>query len=393
MQSATPSPDRNRPLDDRKVTGYDPLIPPALLRHDLPVPAVASRTISSARRTTASIVQGTDPLARLLVIVGPCSIHDVDQAKEYASRLRKGVQAGRWPGLEVVMRVYFEKPRTTVGWKGLINDPDIDGSFKINKGLRIARQLLCDINEMGMPVGCELLDTISPQFIADLITWGAIGARTTESQLHRELASGASFPIGFKNGTDGSVSVAIDAMQSAAHPHHFMGINSQGMASIVKTSGNRDCHVILRGGSGGPNYATEHVQKALSTMRSKDADKHAAIMVDCSHGNSSKNHLNQPKVAADLAEQIAKGEDGIVGIMFESNLKGGKQSSDKGRENLEYGVSITDACVDWEMTVDMLDNLNQASLARKAILEAREVNGNGHINGDAPAVKRLKADE
>ncbi|KAE8540382.1 3-deoxy-7-phosphoheptulonate synthase [Cryptococcus gattii VGV] len=391
--SATPSPDRNRPLDDRKVTGYDPLIPPALLRHDLPVPTVASKTISASRRATSSIVRGTDPLSRLVVVVGPCSIHDVDQAKEYASRLRKGVQEGRWPGLEVIMRVYFEKPRTTVGWKGLINDPDIDGSFKINKGLRMARELLCDINAMGMPVGCELLDTISPQFIADLISWGAIGARTTESQLHRELASGASFPIGFKNGTDGSVGVAIDAMQSASHPHCFMGINSQGMASIVKTSGNKDCHVILRGGTGGPNYAAEHVQKALSTMRSKNPDAFASIMVDCSHGNSSKNHLNQPKVAADVAAQIAAGEVGITGIMFESNLKGGKQSSDKGRDNLEYGVSITDACVDWEMTVDMLDDLNQASLTRRALLESQEANANGHLNGDTPAVKRLKADE
>ncbi|TYJ58177.1 3-deoxy-7-phosphoheptulonate synthase [Cryptococcus floricola] len=386
--SASSSPDRNRPLDDRKVTGYDPLIPPALLRHDLPVPAVASKTISASRRVTSAIVEGTDPLSRLVVIVGPCSIHDIDQAKEYAAKLRKGVQEGKWPGLEVIMRAYFEKPRTTVGWKGLINDPDIDGSFKINKGLRMARQLLGDINEMGMPVGCELLDTISPQFIADLISWGAIGARTTESQLHRELASGASFPIGFKNGTDGSVGVAIDAMQSASHPHCFMGINSQGMASIVKTSGNKDCHVILRGGTHGPNFAAEHVQKALSTMRTKNPDAFASIMVDCSHGNSSKNHLNQPKVAADVAAQIAAGEVGITGIMFESNLKGGKQSSDLGRENLEYGVSITDACVDWEMTVDMLDNLNQASLTRRALLESR-----AGASGDAPAVKRLRADE
>ncbi|WVO15734.1 3-deoxy-7-phosphoheptulonate synthase [Cryptococcus depauperatus] len=380
--SSTPSPERSRTLGDRKVTGYNPLIPPELLRHDLPVPTAASKVISAARRNTSSIIKGTDPLSRLLVIVGPCSIHDVEQAKEYASRLRKEVQEGRWPGLEIVMRVYFEKPRTTVGWKGLINDPDIDGTFKINKGLRMARELLCDINEMGMPVGCELLDTISPQFIADLITWGAIGARTTESQLHRELASGVSFPIGFKNGTDGSVGVAIDAMQSASHPHCFMGINSQGMASIVKTSGNRDCHVILRGGNSGPNYSSEHVQKALSTMRAKNHDTFASVMVDCSHGNSSKNHLNQPKVAANLAEQIAAGETGITGIMFESNLKGGKQSSDKGKDNLEYGVSITDACVDWEMTVDILDNLNKASLARRAVVGTREANG----HSESPAV-------
>ena len=225
---------------------------------------------------------------------------------------------------------------------------------------------------MGLPVGCELLDTISPQFIADLITWGAIGARTTESQLHRELASGSAFPIGFKNGTDGGVGVSIDAMQSASHPHNFMGINSQGMASIVKTAGNKDCHVILRGGTGGPNYASEHVQKALETMRKKNPSNHASIMVDCSHGNSSKNHLNQPIVAANVADQIAAGETGITGIMFESNLKGGKQSSDKGRENLEWGVSITDACVDWEMTVDMLDTLNKAALTRREVLSKRQ---------------------
>lgn len=390
MPISNQSPDRNRPLDDNKVLGYDPLIPPALLRHDLPVSPAATKTISSARRTSASIVAGMDPLHRLLVIVGPCSIHDVEQGKEYASRLKKGVQEGRWAGLEIVMRVYFEKPRTTVGWKGLINDPDIDGSFKINKGLRMARELLCDINEMGVPVGCELLDTISPQFIADLISWGAIGARTTESQLHRELASGASFPIGFKNGTDGSVSVAIDAMQSASHPHCFMGINSQGMASIVKTAGNKDCHVILRGGSGGPNYAHEDVQKVLSALKAKSPNDRASIMIDCSHGNSSKNHLNQPKVASDIAGQVAAGEDGIIGIMFESNLKGGKQSSDKGRENLEYGVSITDACVDWDMTVDMLDDLNQASLTRRTKIEHLSVRedggkliGNGMTNGGA----------
>ncbi|EJT53289.1 3-deoxy-7-phosphoheptulonate synthase [Trichosporon asahii var. asahii CBS 8904] len=385
MPVSTQSPDRQRPLDDDKVTGYDPLIPPALLRHDLPVPATAAKTISAARRTVRSIVRGTDPLDRLLVVVGPCSIHDVDQAKEYATKLRQCVQEGRWGGLEVVMRVYFEKPRTTVGWKGLINDPDIDNSFQINKGLRIARELLCDINAMGMPVGCELLDTISPQFIADLITWGAIGARTTESQLHRELASGASFPIGFKNGTDGSVGVAIDAMQSAAHPHNFMGINSQGMASIVKTSGNRDCHVILRGGSKGPNFKKEDVQAALGVMKKKNPEDFASIMVDCSHGNSNKNHRNQPLVAEDVAKQIAEGELSITGIMIESNLREGNQKSDKGRDALEYGVSITDACIDWETTVQTLDVLNKASLTRRELLAAQ------HAASDAnPAVQRVK---
>lgn len=279
-----------------------------------------------------------------------------------------------------------EKPRTTVGWKGLINDPDIDNSYQINKGLRVARQLLVDINEMGVPVGCELLDTISPQFIADLISWGAIGARTTESQLHRELASGASFPIGFKNGTDGSVGVAVDAMQSANHPHNFMGINSQGMASIVRTSGNRDVHVILRGGNKGTNYDEESVQAALAAMRKKNPDAHASIMVDASHGNSNKDHRNQPKVTADVAAQVAKGEQGITGIMIESNLREGKQSSDKGRENLEYGVSITDACIDWNATLTVLDELNKASLVRRELLAARD----GAQHAENPAVSRLQ---
>lgn len=280
-----------------------------------------------------------------------------------------------------------EKPRTTVGWKGLINDPDIDNSYQINKGLRIARQLLCDINEMGVPVGCELLDTISPQFIADLITWGAIGARTTESQLHRELASGASFPIGFKNGTDGSVGVAVDAMQSANHPHNFLGINSQGMASIVRTSGNRDVHVILRGGTKGTNFDEVSVNAALDAMRKKNPDAHASVMVDASHGNSNKDHRNQPKVTSEVAVQIAKGQQGITGIMIESNLREGKQSSDKGRDNLEYGVSITDACIDWETTVGVLDELNKASLVRRDLVAKRD----GSPAAENPAVARLQA--
>lgn len=302
---------------------------------------------------------------------------------------------------------HSEKPRTTVGWKGLINDPDIDNTFQINKGLKIARQLLCDINAMGLPVGCELLDTISPQFIADLITWGAIGARTTESQLHRELASGVSFPVGFKNGTDGGLTVALDAMESAAHPHNFMGINSQGMASIVKTSGNRDCHVILRGGKDGPNYKEQYVQAAIQAMKKKNPDGHPTVMVDFSHGNSSKNHRNQPLVGDDVAAQIAAGEQSITGVMFESNLKEGNQKSDKGRENLQYGVSITDgefarmgrspgrqndptnnpaACVDWETSVTMLDTLNKASLARREVLQKRA----SRQGSPVPAVQRLK---
>jgi 3-deoxy-7-phosphoheptulonate synthase len=240
---------------------------------------------------------------------------------------------------------------------------------------------------MGVPVGCELLDTISPQYIGDLITWGAIGARTTESQLHRELASGSSFPIGFKNGTDGSVGVAIDAMQSANHPHNFMGINSQGNAAIVKTSGNRDVHVILRGGNHGPNFDKESVQKALEAMRKKSPTDHASIMVDCSHGNSNKDHRNQPKVAAVVAEQIAEGELGITGIMIESNLKEGNQKSNNGRASLEYGVSITDACIDWESTVSTLDNLNAASIKRREVLAQRSSRA-----GTPEAVQRLKTE-
>ncbi|BEI79926.1 hypothetical protein CcaverHIS002_0104550 [Cutaneotrichosporon cavernicola] len=373
MPVAAPSPDRTRPLEDDKVTGYDPLISPDLLRHEIPVPPAAAATITAARRTASQIVRGRDPLDRLLVVVGPCSIHDPEQALEYAKRLRAGVQENRWPGLEVVMRVYFEKPRTTVGWKGLINDPDIDNSFQINKGLRTARKLLCTILEMGLPVGSELLDTISPQFIGDLVTWGAIGARTTESQLHRELASGVSFPVGFKNGTDGGVTVAIDAMQSASHPHRFLGINKQGMASIVKTSGNHDVHVILRGGSHGPNFDEASVQTALTAMKKKNPEAHASIMVDCSHGNSNKDHRNQPKVASEVAKQIAAGELGITGIMIESHLNEGKQSSDLPRDQMKYGVSITDACIDWDVTVTTLDELNQASMVRREKLASTGV--------------------
>jgi 3-deoxy-7-phosphoheptulonate synthase len=350
------------------------------------VPPTAAKTISAARRNASQIVRGVDPLDRLLVVVGPCSIHDPAQALEYAKLLRGCVQEGRWPGLEVVMRVYFEKPRTTVGWKGLINDPDIDNSFQINKGLRTARKLLCDILEMGLPVGSELLDTISPQFIGDLVTWGAIGARTTESQLHRELASGVSFPVGFKNGTDGGVTVAIDAMQSSSHPHHFLGINSQGMAAIVKTSGNRDVHVILRGGSHGPNFDEASVQAALAAMKKKNPDDHASIMVDCSHGNSNKDHRNQPKVASEVAKQVAAGELGITGVMIESNLNEGKQSSDLPRDQMKHGVSITDACIDWETTVSTLDELNKASVARREKLAA-----NG-AQAENPAVARLQTE-
>lgn len=364
-------------LDDARIAGYDPLMPPALLRHELPSSAASQKTISTSRHISSQIIHGLDD--RLLVVLGPCSIHDPEQALEYASMLKKEVDAGRWEGLALVMRVYFEKPRTTVGWKGLINDPDIDNSFKINKGLRIARQLLCDITELGMPVGSELLDTISPQFIADLISWGAIGARTTESQLHRELASGVSFPIGFKNGTDGSVSVAVDAMTSAEHPHNFMGVTSQGMAAIVKTAGNKDVHVILRGGSSGPNYSATHVDSALAKMSTTRPHGHPSLMIDCSHGNSSKNHRNQPLVVDDICTQLEAGQRGITGVMFESNLEEGKQPVPSVvpegvkdvRQLLKRGVSITDACVDFQTSLIMLDKLNASTLKRREVVKTK----------------------
>jgi len=364
-------------LDDARIAGYDPLMPPALLRHELPSSFISQKTISTSRQLSSQIIHGHDD--RLLVVLGPCSIHDPEQALEYARKLKAEIDAGRWEGLAIVMRVYFEKPRTTVGWKGLINDPDIDNSFKINKGLRIARQLLCDITEMGVPIGSELLDTISPQFIADLICWGAIGARTTESQLHRELASGVSFPIGFKNGTDGSVGVAVDAMTSAEHPHNFMGVTSQGMAAIVKTAGNKDVHVILRGGSSGPNFSAEHVNAALDKIRKTRPNAFPSLMVDCSHGNSSKNHRNQPLVVDDICRQLEAGQRGITGVMFESNLNEGKQSVPDTlpegvkdvREVLKRGVSITDACVDFETSLSMLDKLNAATLKRREVIKSQ----------------------
>ncbi|KAF8901051.1 hypothetical protein CPB84DRAFT_1815292 [Gymnopilus junonius] len=362
-------------MQDRRVIGYDPLVQPALLRHEITSSTNAKRTIASARYNAARILAGQDD--RLLVIVGPCSIHSAEQAMEYAHLLKS--KMADWPHLHIIMRAYFEKPRTTVGWKGLINDPDIDGSFKINKGLRTARQLLCDLTDLGIPVGSELLDTISPQYIADLISWGAIGARTTESQLHRELASGVSFPIGFKNGTDGSIQVAIDAMHSASNPHAFMGVTEQGLASIVKTRGNKDVHVILRGGTKGPNFASEYVRKAADDIEKKakiarDEKPFGSIMVDCSHGNSQKNHKNQSLVIANICEQLAAGERNLTGVMIESHINEGRQDvPPEGPSGLKHGVSITDACVDWKTTVDMLDQLDQATQKRREVLIATGV--------------------
>ncbi|KIP09443.1 hypothetical protein PHLGIDRAFT_22937 [Phlebiopsis gigantea 11061_1 CR5-6] len=373
----TPVPDLENPttlqtyIQDRRVVAYDPLVQPALLRHEIRASSVSQATTAAARFTAARIIAGQDD--RVIVVVGPCSIHSPEQAIEYAHLLREKMPT--WQNLHIIMRAYFEKPRTTVGWKGLINDPDIDGSFQINKGIRIARQLLCDLTNLGIPVGSELLDTISPQYISDLTSWGAIGARTTESQLHRELASGVSFPVGFKNGTDGSVGVAVDAMRSASNPHAFMGVTEQGLAAIVKTRGNQDVHVILRGGSRGPNYAAEHVQAAAAAISKARPSQHPSLMVDCSHGNSSKNHANQPKVVDSICEQLRAGDVSITGVMIESNLREGRQDvPPEGPSGLKYGVSITDACVDWPVTVAMLDNLNAAVAERRSKLIAAGLN-------------------
>ncbi|KAJ3141188.1 3-deoxy-7-phosphoheptulonate synthase [Geranomyces variabilis] len=355
-------------MDDTRILGYDPLLPPQILQEEYPLTADSRLTVAVGRKAVRRVLQHSDD--RLLVVVGPCSIHDVDAALEYAKRL-KALADELQDSLVIVMRAYFEKPRTTVGWKGLINDPEIDGSFQINRGLRTARKLLCQLTELGLPVGSELLDTISPQWYADVISWGAIGARTTESQLHRELASGVSFPVGFKNGTDGNIGIAIDAITSASHPHHFLGVTKQGLAAITKTKGNESCHVILRGGLAGPNYKAEDIKRVRETLEKAQLVP-AAIMVDCSHGNSSKNHKNQPLVAADIARQIAGGDRSICGLMIESNINEGNQKvppqSEGGAKKLKYGVSITDACIDWDETVTVLKNLATAQKARRALL-------------------------
>jgi 3-deoxy-7-phosphoheptulonate synthase len=344
---------------DLRVASYRPLLPPAILLEELPLTDQGSETVTRGRQDVARILRGEDD--RLLVVVGPCSIHDPDAGLEYGRRLKRLADELR-DGLCIVMRVYFEKPRTTVGWKGLINDPRLDGSFGINEGLRKARHLLIDLAAMGLPVGCEFLDPISPQYTSDTVTWGAIGARTTESQVHRELASGLSMPIGFKNGTDGGVQIAIDAVRSAAHPHSFLGVTEQGLAAIVATRGNTDCHVILRGGESGPNYDAVSVQKVASALRA--AGVAPRLMIDTSHGNSSKDYRRQPVAARDIATQVAEGERAIVGLMMESFLVDGRQDLvDPG--SLRYGQSITDACMGWDMTVPVLQELAEAVQARR----------------------------
>ncbi len=341
--------------DDLHIEELRPLISPAILMEEIPLSEKTAETINQAREEIAKIIAGKDD--RLLVVVGPCSIHDTEAALEYAKKLSAVIEQHQ-SELLIVMRVYFEKPRTTVGWKGLINDPKLDGSFNINHGLRVARGLLMDIAEMGIPTGCEFLDTISPQFFADLVSWGAIGARTTESQIHRELASGLSMPIGFKNGTDGSTQIAIDAIGSASHPHHFLSVTKQGISAIVTTRGNKDCHVILRGSNKGPNYDKDSIQHAITLLENNNLS--TQLMVDCSHGNSNKDYKQQPIVAADVAQQIGQGSHAINGVMIESNLFEGNQKTPE-----KYGVSITDACIGWEDTVSTLEVLANAIKQRR----------------------------
>ena len=337
-------------------------------------PERALETVRSGRNQAADVIEKRDD--RLLVVVGPCSIHDPDTALEYARRLQKLAEKLS-SDLLVVMRAYLEKPRTTVGWKGLINDPDIDDSYNINKGLRVSRKLYADLASMGMPIASEMLDTISPQFLADLISVGAVGARTTESQLHRELASGLSFPVGFKNGTDGSLGVAIDAIGAAAHPHRFLGVTKQGLAAITKTAGNEHGFVILRGGNKGTNYDRDNVRDAREALRAKGLRQ--GLMIDCSHGNSKKNYLNQPVVAADIASQLRDGEDAIVGVMLESNIfEGNQKVPPEGPAALHRGVSITDACINWETTVNVLEDLADAVRVRRATKAANLKKGNGN---------------
>lgn len=345
--------------DDLKIDNVKPLIPPAVLMDELPLGNKASETVVNARSQTDSILHGDDD--RLLVVVGPCSIHDTVAALDYAERLCK-ISQTFIDELCIVMRVYFEKPRTTVGWKGLINDPNLDDSFDINSGLRKARNLLLELANMGLPAGTEFLDTISPQFIADLISWGAIGARTTESQIHRELASGLSMPVGFKNGTNGNIQIAMDAIGAACHPHHFLSVTKQGISAIVTTKGNSSCHLILRGGNNGPNYAAKDISSSAKSLR--DSNLPHRVMIDCSHGNSNKDHAQQPVVASDVAEQLTSGSQEIFGVMIESHIEEGKQSYSPDKA-LVYGQSITDACISWHTTEDVLETLAESVKRRR----------------------------
>ncbi len=346
--------------DDLRIVGITEVSSPEELLTSLPITDEAAKTVADSRNAIHDILYGKDD--RVFVVVGPCSIHDPKAALEYAKKLMP-LREKFADQLEIVMRVYFEKPRTTVGWKGLINDPDMDGSFNIDKGLQQARELLLELNTMGLPAATEYLDPVSPQYVADLISWGAIGARTTESQVHRELASGLSCPIGFKNGTDGNLQIAIDAIGASSRPHNFLSVTKGGRSAIVLTAGNEDCHVILRGGKSGPNYESKDVRAAAERLEA--ADLAARLMVDCSHANSSKDHNKQVLVGNDLSAQIAAGENAIVGIMVESHLFAGRQNI-VDPADLEYGVSVTDACIAWDDTVPLFENLAKAVGERRA---------------------------
>ena len=359
--------------DDLRIRDIRELITPEDLMREHPCTEQVSATVTAARQSLHRILHGQDD--RLAVVIGPCSIHDIDSALEYARRLAE--QRERLKGaLEIIMRVYFEKPRTTVGWKGLINDPGLDGSFQINRGLKLARGLLLDINQLGLPAGCEFLDMITPQYIADFVAWGAIGARTTESQVHRELASGLSCPVGFKNGTDGNVKIAVDAVQAAAQPHHFLAVTKQGRSAIATTAGNPDCHIILRGGKT-PNYDAASVEAAWKVGAGTGIP--TCMMIDASHGNSSKRYENQPGVVDAIAQQIEAGDRRVGGLMVESHLVAGRQDLVPGKP-LVYGQSITDACIDWDASIRVLDRLALAVERRRA---ARSVATNALAGSEA----------
>jgi len=349
------------PIDDTRIRDIMELAPPAHLLREFPASDVAVQTTYEARVAIHRVLHGADD--RLLVVVGPCSIHDYDAAIDYATRLAS-LKRELDDQLIVAMRVYFEKPRTTVGWKGLINDPRLDDSFRINEGLRLARRILLEINELELPAGTEYLDMITPQYIADLIAWGAIGARTTESQVHRQLASGLSCPVGFKNGTDGDVKIAVDAVRAASAPHHFLSVTKGGHSAIVSTAGNEDCHIILRGGAS-PNYDAASVDSVCKELG--HAGLAARLMIDCSHANSQKQYERQLDVAQDVAAQVAGGDDRIIGVMVESHINPGRQDLIQGQP-LAYGVSITDACIGWESTVNLLRELAEAVRRRRVLL-------------------------
>ena len=351
--------------DDLRIREIKELAPPSHAMSENPCTPEVSSLVFETRQSLHRILHGMDD--RLVVVIGPCSIHDTKAAIEYAKKLK--AQRDRLSGeLEIVMRVYFEKPRTTVGWKGLINDPELDGSFNINKGLRTARSLLLEINTMGLPAGCEFLDMITPQYIADLVSWGAIGARTTESQVHRELASGLSCPVGFKNGTDGNVRIAVDAMKAASQPHHFLSVTKAGHSAIVSTLGNEDCHVILRGGKA-PNFDAASVQAVCDEMAK--AGLAQRVMIDASHSNSLKKPENQPAVCADVGSQIAQGETRVMGLMIESHLVAGRQDLVAGQP-LVYGQSVTDGCIDWDSSVKVLEALAESVCERRRTLHQNE---------------------